>query len=67
MFRGCGEFEAHVLTKLARFKVPRDIIFVDDLPRHGFGQGATFHAATARRAGARARRGVLKIAVLGGG
>src|SRR5712671_3132 len=34
---------------------------------HGFGQGATFHAATARRAGARARRGVLKIAVLGGG
>src|SRR3981081_3470394 len=34
---------------------------------HRLGQGAAFHAETTLRAGARARRGVLKIAVLGGG
>jgi fatty-acyl-CoA synthase len=39
---GClveGEnLKAHVLTQLARFKVPRDIIFVDDLPRTALGK-----------------------------
>ena len=68
---GCSveaeDLKAHVLTQLARFKVPRDIVFVDDLPRTALGQGAAFHAAADRCAGARTRRPVLKIAVLGGG
>jgi fatty-acyl-CoA synthase len=32
------ELRAHVLKQLARFKVPRDIIFVDDLPRTALGK-----------------------------
>jgi fatty-acyl-CoA synthase len=39
---GCSieaeELKAHVLTQLARFKVPRDIVFVDDLPRTALGK-----------------------------
>jgi fatty-acyl-CoA synthase len=32
------ELRAHVLKQLARFKVPRDIVFVDDLPRTALGK-----------------------------
>jgi fatty-acyl-CoA synthase len=32
------DLKAHALTQLARFKVPRDIIFVDDLPRTALGK-----------------------------
>ena len=30
--------EAHLLTQLARFKVPRDYVFVDALPRNAMGK-----------------------------
>jgi fatty-acyl-CoA synthase len=32
------DLKAHVLKQLARFKVPRDIVFVDDLPRTALGK-----------------------------
>jgi fatty-acyl-CoA synthase len=32
------DLKAHVLAQLARFKVPRDIVFVDDLPRTALGK-----------------------------
>jgi fatty-acyl-CoA synthase len=39
---GCSveaeDLKAHVLMQLARFKVPRDIVFVDDLPRTALGK-----------------------------
>jgi fatty-acyl-CoA synthase len=32
------DLKAHVLTQLARFKVPRDIVFVEELPRTALGK-----------------------------
>jgi fatty-acyl-CoA synthase len=32
------ELKAHVLSQLARFKVPREFVFVDDLPRTALGK-----------------------------
>jgi fatty-acyl-CoA synthase len=32
------ELKAHVLTQLARFKVPREFVFVEDLPRTALGK-----------------------------
>jgi fatty-acyl-CoA synthase len=33
-----ADLKAHVQLQLARFKVPRDIVFVDDLPRTALGK-----------------------------
>ena len=33
-----GALEAHLLTQLARFKVPREYVFVDALPRNAMGK-----------------------------
>jgi fatty-acyl-CoA synthase len=35
---GADDLTAHILTQLARFKVPREIVFVDDLPRTALGK-----------------------------
>ena len=35
---GAEELRAHALKQLARFKVPREVIFVDDLPRTALGK-----------------------------
>jgi fatty-acyl-CoA synthase len=35
---GAEDLQAHVRTQLARFKVPREIVFVDDLPRTALGK-----------------------------
>ena len=32
------ELKAHVKASLARFKVPREIVFVDELPRNATGK-----------------------------
>ena len=54
-------------TQLARFKVPREFVFVDDLPRTALGKVQHFMLKQLDPPGIRARRSVLKIAVLGGG
>ena len=33
-----ADIRAHLLSQLARFKVPRDIVFVDELPRNALGK-----------------------------
>ena len=52
--------EAHLLTQLARFKVPREYVFVDCLPRNAMGKVQHF---VLRETGSR----LMRIAVLGGG
>ena len=37
-----AELQAHASKQLARFKVPRDIVFVDDLPRTALGKTQHF-------------------------
>ena len=53
--------KAHVLTQLARFKVPREFVFVEDLPRTALGKVQHFRLKADRG------RKRVKIAVLGGG
>ena len=53
--------------QLARFKVPRDIVFVDDLPRTALGKVQHFMLKQLDARIACARRSAVKIAVLGGG
>jgi fatty-acyl-CoA synthase len=40
--------EAHLLTQLARFKVPREYVFVDALPRNAMGKVQHFMLREAR-------------------
>ena len=35
---GADDLKAHIQRQLARFKVPREILFVDDLPRTALGK-----------------------------
>jgi fatty-acyl-CoA synthase len=35
---GAGDLKEHIRSQLARFKVPREIVFVDDLPRTALGK-----------------------------
>ena len=54
------DLQAHVLAQLARFKVPREIVFVDDLPRTALGKVQHFMlrstSSTASGQSLRARR-----------
>ena len=45
------ELIAHVRTKIARYKVPRDIVFVADLPKTSTGKIQKFVLRDAERAG----------------
>lgn len=36
--RDADEIRAHVKTNLARYKVPRDVVFIDELPRNATGK-----------------------------
>jgi len=58
--------QAHVQLQLARFKVPREFVFVEDCRELRWGRSA-FHAEADRRKDACAGRRRLKIAVLGRG
>jgi fatty-acyl-CoA synthase len=44
------ELRAHLLSQLARFKVPRDILFVADLPRNALGKVQHFRLRESYRA-----------------